>query len=107
MFASDSPCKSFSSIFSVLMALFRPIRELFEQSFRRQQSRILQFFAGQWSGFVSGMIAIERVVPAFDVEIGIIAHAQQRVHDFRPVGLAETGEAMLSDTGMADAIGLQ
>src|SRR5882762_8389002 len=50
------------------------------------------------------MIAEDRVVPAFEVQIGIIPDAEQSMDYLRPVRLAEPGEAMLGDARMAEAI---
>ena len=53
------------------------------------------------------MVAKHGIVPTFDVQIGIVSSSEQGVHNLRPVGLAEAGEAVLSHTRMAEAIDFQ
>ena len=50
------------------------------------------------------MISIDGIMPAFDVEIAIVANSQKRMDDLRPIRISKTGEAMLGDSGVANAI---
>lgn len=85
---------------------------MFEEFFREEQARVFEFLAGLAIGFrefdVGGrdgaVVAENGVVPAFDGEVGIVAGAKKGVNDFGPVGLAEAGETMLGDAGMAEAV---
>src|SRR5437867_4915797 len=53
------------------------------------------------------MIAENRVMPAFDIQIRIIAGPKERVNDFGPVALTQAGKAMLRYARMAKAIDLE
>lgn len=75
-------------------------RERFEGLFCEQQAGVLPLRP-------AGVIAINRVVPAFDVEVRIVTGAQEFVDDLRPVSLAQAGKAMLGHAGMAEPISLQ
>src|SRR6266516_5441778 len=55
----------------------------------------------RWRSIV---VAQDRVVPAFDVKVGVIAGAEQGVDDFRPVCLAEAGRAVFGYAVMTDAV---
>ena len=50
------------------------------------------------------VIAIDRIVPAFDVEVGVVTDPDERVNDLRPIGVAEAGEAMLRYTWMTETV---
>src|SRR5688500_15323277 len=50
------------------------------------------------------LIAIDRVVPAFDVEVGVVTNTRERVDDLRPISVAEAGEAMLRDAGVTETV---
>src|SRR5882724_10438318 len=41
------------------------------------------------------VVAKDRVVPSFDVQVRIITHSKQGVDDLTPIGLAKTREPML------------
>ena len=43
-------------------------------------------------------------MPAFDVEVRIVAGADEFVNDLGPIGLAEAGEAVFGNTGVAEAV---
>src|SRR5207248_10062097 len=45
--------------------------------------------------------------PAFDVQVGIVAGAQEGVNDLRPVRLAESGKTMFRHARMADTISFE
>src|SRR5439155_20159254 len=63
--------------------------------------------SGERGFFIRIMIAKHRVVLAFDVQVRVIARPQQRMNDFRPVGLAESGKPMLRHSRMTDPVHLQ
>src|SRR5579862_3145670 len=81
--------------------------ELLQRAFGDEQTGFLKLLACERSGFVCIVIAEDRIMPTFDVQIGIVTGAKQRMDDFRPVRLTETGEAVFSDAVVADAIDLQ
>jgi hypothetical protein len=51
------------------------------------------------------MIAEDRIVPAFDVQVRIVAGTHEGVDDLCPVRFAETGEPVFGHPRMADAVG--
>ena len=51
-----------------------------------------------------GVIAIDGIVPAFDVQVGIVTDADEGMDDLRPVGIPQAGKAMLRHAGMANAV---
>src|SRR5439155_26764304 len=71
------------------------------------QLRVLELVSGERRSFIRIMIAKHRVVLAFDVQVRVIARAHQRVNDFRPVSLAESGKPMLRHARMTNPVSLQ
>src|SRR5713226_4820894 len=53
------------------------------------------------------VIAKNRVVPPFDVQVRIITGPKQGMNNLPPIGLTEARKSMLSHAGMADAIHLE
>jgi len=94
---------------------FRAGGELFQRSLGNEQAGVLQFLAAlavgggrghvHWLGRV--VIAIDRVVPAFNVQIGIVTGAQKGMNNFRPIRLAQPRKTMFRHARMADAVGFE
>src|SRR2546429_4754188 len=68
---------------------------MLQGTLRNHQPRVFQPLTGERRAFAEFVIAKHGIVPAFDVQVGIVAGTQERVDDFRPVRLAQTGKAML------------
>src|SRR5436190_18632647 len=85
--------------------------DLFEKPLCKQQPGRFQFLAGltaraqlnvcRWNCIV---VTKHRIVPAFDVQIGIISSSQQRVNNLGPICLAKARKTMLGDARMANSI---
>jgi len=79
-----------------------------------ESGRQMGLFCAGNEGFKSGLgdaeagffqfVAVDGVVPAFDVEVGIVSGADEFVDDLGPVGLAEAGETVFGDAGVAEAV---
>jgi len=52
-------------------------------------------------GRTCAMVTEDRVVPAFNVEVGIVPSSKEGVNDFGPISLAEAGKAMFGYARMA------
>src|SRR5437870_809441 len=46
-------------------------------------------------------------MPAFDVQVGVVAGANEGMDDFGPVGLSQPGESMFGYAWMANPVGFQ
>src|SRR5213076_836014 len=80
---------------------------MLQGTLRNHQPRVFQPLTGERRAFAEFVIAKHGIVPAFDVQVGIVAGTQERVDDFRPVRLAQTGKAMLRNARMAEAINFE
>src|SRR5688572_2223775 len=67
----------------------------FKDAFSDEQTRVFE------------RIAIHRIMSAFDVEVGVVARADESVDDFGPIALSEAGETMFGHAGMTDAVLLE
>src|SRR5439155_17457914 len=86
--------------------------ELFQESFGQEQAGIFEFLSRLLVNFGefdvgwrnSAVVAKDRVVPAFNRQIGIIAGAEEGMDNLGPVRLPKTGEAMLGHARMTKTI---
>ena len=73
------------------LTILRP-DELSEMCFGNSQPFFLQLRTVR-------MIAVDRIVPAFDVEIGIVSDPDERVDDLRPVRVTQPGKRCSATPG--------